>query len=148
MRKRLRSSIKWSCTALTVLLLVVWIGSAWWGCGGKLLPTGELFIGGGALNFGWNRPWSIIPNQLEWWGFFPTAYDFVWSFDVFRGTTFGGATNTFVTVPLWSLLLPFAALNGWLWYRDRPRKPGHCVICNYNLRANTTGVCPECGNRT
>lgn len=22
---------------------------------------------------------------------------------------------------------------------------GHCPICNYNLRGNTTGVCPECG---
>ena len=25
--------------------------------------------------------------------------------------------------------------------------PGHCARCDYNLMGNTSGVCPECGER-
>ncbi len=28
--------------------------------------------------------------------------------------------------------------------KDRP-KPGHCAHCDYDLKGNETGVCPECG---
>jgi len=42
MRKRLRSAIKWGGTVLTVLLLVVWVGSAWWAAGLRLKPISPL----------------------------------------------------------------------------------------------------------
>jgi len=32
-------------------------------------------------------------------------------------------------------------------YRRRRRR-GHCTACGYNLKGNTSGVCPECGART
>ena len=34
-----------------------------------------------------------------------------------------------------------------LWYVDRRFPPGHCQACGYNLTGNTSGVCPECGER-
>jgi len=31
--------------------------------------------------------------------------------------------------------------------RYRRRKKGLCIHCGYNLRGNTSGVCPECGKK-
>jgi len=39
---------------------------------------------------------------------------------------------------------PVVAL-GRLRVRRHRLKPGHCPACAYNLRGNTSGVCPECG---
>lgn len=30
---------------------------------------------------------------------------------------------------------------------DQCRAEGHCVVCQYDLRGNVTGICPECGAR-
>ena len=47
-------------------------------------------------------------------------------------------------IPLWFLFLLFALAAKWL-SGDRSRPPsGHCG-CGYDLTANTTGRCPECG---
>ncbi len=32
--------------------------------------------------------------------------------------------------------------RGW---RDQRAQRGRCIFCNYDLRGNTTGICPECG---
>lgn len=29
--------------------------------------------------------------------------------------------------------------------RTYQKRTNHCLMCNYNLRGNTSGVCPECG---
>jgi hypothetical protein len=51
-----------------------------------------------------------------------------------------------VTIPLWLLFSAFAAPTAYLWWRDRRRIPaGHCQRCGYNLTANVSGRCPECG---
>lgn len=34
---------------------------------------------------------------------------------------------------------------GWWRQSDEPR-PGHCRRCDYNLKLNTSGICPECGH--
>ena len=49
-----------------------------------------------------------------------------------------------VTVPLWLPLVLIAIPTAFLWWRDRPPKPGHCP-CGYDLRGNVSGKCPECG---
>ena len=51
----------------------------------------------------------------------------------------------------WVKFAPFAVLLAIgfavLWNRDRRWRlpPDHCSNCGYNLTANTTGRCPECG---
>ena len=51
-----------------------------------------------------------------------------------------------VSIPLWLPLLIFLIPTLWLWRLDRRHQPpGHCEKCGYNLTANTSGICPECG---
>ncbi|RJP41939.1 MAG: hypothetical protein C4547_01180 [Phycisphaerales bacterium] len=55
-----------------------------------------------------------------------------------------GNGDTLVTVPLWMPLVILAALA----IATRPavrQRPGYCRKCGYDLRGNTSGVCPECG---
>lgn len=52
-----------------------------------------------------------------------------------------------IHVPLWLPFLIFAIPASFLFWRDLRRRipPGHCQQCRYNLTANTSGICPECG---
>ena len=52
-----------------------------------------------------------------------------------------------VFVPAWMPVLVFVAhpiRMAWWFYRRRLK--GHCM-CGYDLRGNTSGVCPECGTQ-
>ena len=49
-----------------------------------------------------------------------------------------------VTLPMWLPLVLIAIPTAFLWWRDRPPKPGHCP-CGYDLTGNVSGTCPECG---
>jgi hypothetical protein len=60
-------------------------------------------------------------------------------------------SETRLSLPDWALILCFA-LPPAMWTRHeiqrRRRKPLHlCPVCSYNLTANTSGVCPECGTK-
>ena len=55
-----------------------------------------------------------------------------------------------IAAPIWSLMLAmfFAQLLLWLgsWMlKHRRRVHGLCASCGYNLTANVSGTCPECG---
>jgi hypothetical protein len=50
-------------------------------------------------------------------------------------------------VPLWIPLLPAAVLTMFVWHRGKPAPPNGCSACRYDLTGNTSGVCPECGER-
>jgi hypothetical protein len=57
-----------------------------------------------------------------------------------------------ISVPIRSLIPAFAGLPGlcvllvsFRWWRRHHMSPGHCHSCGYDLTANTSGVCPECG---
>ena len=51
-----------------------------------------------------------------------------------------------VLMPFWLPALVIGLPTAWLIYRDsrRPR-PGCCRHCGYDLTANLSGICPECG---
>ena len=63
-----------------------------------------------------------------------------------RHKTFDARTRPF---PIWIALILLAPFGGhWLLLRRRMRRwrwKTHCRVCDYNLTANTTGICPECG---
>jgi len=53
--------------------------------------------------------------------------------------------------PVWSLLvlasIPLALLLAMALAQRRRKQRGLCAICAYDLRGNTSGVCPECGTQ-
>jgi len=145
MRKRLRSTCKWGGTAATVLLLVVWVGSRWWRAGFGLRPTVHLGVLGGRVVIAWNESWSIVPVDGYWWPPERHAVPFSWWFDGFRATGPGGVAYTFISIPIWVLVVLVATPTLWLWRCDRRRRPGLCIKCGYDLRGADHKVCPECG---
>jgi hypothetical protein len=51
-------------------------------------------------------------------------------------------------LPLWSPFFLAAIATGLIFWCDRRRLPSHCCQgCGYNLTGNTSGVCPECGQK-
>lgn len=49
-------------------------------------------------------------------------------------------------VPLWIPIAILGLMTVWLFRRDPKPTPGQCQQCGYNLNANESGRCPECGN--
>jgi hypothetical protein len=47
----------------------------------------------------------------------------------------------------WMPFLLTLILIPYLWWRDRPWPRNSCQHCGYNLTGNTSGACPECGER-
>ncbi|MCC6908083.1 MAG: hypothetical protein IT430_09100 [Phycisphaerales bacterium] len=138
MRKRLRSTIKWGGAVLTVLLLVVWVGSAWWQAGVRSHGF-YLEVYGGGLSIGVDR-WR--DDEFEFW-LKDHTFDVWWWFDVtVRPDPFAEVIGY---IPIWFLLLATGLASGWLWHRDRRRALCLCIKCGYDLRGNASGVCPECG---
>lgn len=61
-----------------------------------------------------------------------------------RTSRSGGCIGISGIVPLWLVLPPLAIPVIWLWRKD-PTLRGHCPICSYNLTANVSARCSECG---
>ncbi|MCL4196578.1 MAG: hypothetical protein KJZ69_03720 [Phycisphaerales bacterium] len=142
----MRSTIKWGGTVLTVLLLLAWVGSRWRKFGGYMLPTAAATVDGGQLCIGWLEPWSPIPDSDGCiWVWSHSYQEFAWWFDFDGGPIQTGHTALYVYVPVWTLVLLAGLPTASVWYRDRRRAPGLCIKCGYDLRGNTSGVCPECG---
>jgi hypothetical protein len=58
---------------------------------------------------------------------------------------FGTLRVLYLELPLWMPFLLFATLAAIWLVRDRRIPLGHCEQCGYNLTANVSGICPECG---
>ena len=52
-----------------------------------------------------------------------------------------------ISLPHWLLLATTVMPTAVLFWRDRRRRipPGYCQKCEYDLRSNVSGKCPECG---
>jgi hypothetical protein len=83
-----------------------------------------------------------IPGEWEWIGF---------EFHYWPSHDIGRATMTWVSVPYYAMVgafafLPLLATASWR-QRSQRRVLGHCLTCGYDLTANVSGTCPECGTR-
>lgn len=60
----------------------------------------------------------------------------------------GDLPSVWFFCPLWIPFVLMAIPTGYLFWRDR-RRPSHCCqSCGYDLTANVSGTCPECGEQT
>jgi len=77
----------------------------------------------------------------------PRPFGFKW-----RSGVFGVSPCTDISAPYWFAIILSGTLPV-LWTvstrrseaRRRRAEAGLCVVCDYSLVANTSGVCPECG---
>ena len=136
--------MKWGGAILTVLLVVVWIGSGWldviWDPGGG----GEIGVEAGQL---WIAP-PYLSGVLDHSGIFtvfarvgPLNWWFTWE---------NWGDGPAIAIPLWfpallSLLATAAAWRADAKYLRRVRE-GACPACGYDRAGLAAGaVCPECG---
>jgi len=96
---------------------------------------------------GWGPRWSVYGNPF--YPQFPTGVVNRFGFHLSTATRRGSWAGHAV-VPTWFALACAAALPAgrllarWRRAARRP-KPGCCPACGYDLTANVSGVCPECG---
>lgn len=140
----MRKTVKWGGAVVTVLLLVVWIGSCWWWLGWDyqrqivaLVISGRLDLCKPPAGFAaWNYDdFSINSNQSS----------MEWSFD---WGTLNGVPS--LTIPLWFPLLFSLVVTTLAWRADamhrRHARVGLCPSCGYDRSGlAASAVCPECG---
>jgi hypothetical protein len=144
---RIRKAIKWGGAVVTVLLVVVWIGSGWCSVGMQVGDGRGVFVGDGQLEMcvfgspdpdgdhasstlvpGWHA--GCRPFRLHWW------------FDHWQ---FGNLHH--LILPLWvpAMITLLAAV---ITFRlDHGGQPNACPKCNYDRAGLAAGAkCPECGS--
>ncbi len=128
---RIRKTIKWGGAVVTVLLVVVWIGSGWLMCGwaGKS-QAGEhlqvLVIWGRIEISHWPSPsvpkWSRAVLESH-----PKLGFFQWSF---------GYSTMDIDIPLWAVAAPVLLPTALTWRLDtlarRRARVGFCPKCGYD----------------
>src|SRR5262245_9465167 len=156
---RMWQSMKWTGAVVTVLLLVVWVGSAWYGCrysgqssSGALT---QAIIGRGEFTVVWKSPWQLERIIACRWWFDRLPADslpspgFDWWFRVLDG---GPANRNYkaVRAPLWFPLLLTGVPTVLMFRRDRRRRRAEmrnlCPHCGYSRTGLPADhACPECG---
>lgn len=152
--------VAWIGVGLSIGLLVLWGLSVPFRIGyvskgdSVCFGVGLGFVGAGReLGYTANTPgkWYFSPIPRSWvhtWGWsyilgFRRPYFERWDYTpnhAYRGVQCG--------IPIWMLLAPTVVLSVLCFRRAAIRarqSTGNCPDCNYDLRGNVSGVCPECG---
>jgi len=147
-RTQIQALVKWAgagmcisivvCALISTRRFICWTGS-----------HHQVYLQCGAMGFGWRAdgscPGMEQPSFARGWVVCeygaapPKLGQLIWWFQRNSGAWEGGA------IPLW---LPFLLTGGptvYCWWRGRSPLPGYCARCRYNLTANVSGLCPECG---
>ncbi len=137
----IRKTIKWGGAVVTVLLVVVWIGSGWWspqckaasGYGGKV-TKGMLGIAKGEpIATGWFR---IVPTTVK-------RYRFHWWIDYVPASEVPNSPGSIVYIPLWLLVAPLSAMTVIAWRADSRASVAECErpqIAKYSRERPGTNV--------
>ena len=141
---KIRKAVKWAGAAVTVLLVVAWVGSNWQYVGYvrgprkiAIFPGRVLLLDTRMLDEPEPNGWHVEP-QSRW-------YPWGWWFEKKQDRI-----ATSVYVPIWALAaaafgVTIAARHLDILARRRDRL-GRCPKCNYDLTGLAAGaVCPECG---
>ena len=145
---KIRKTVKWGGAVVTVLLVVVWIGSWWFDAewGGEAGPwvrvvRGGLMVGLDETNppyhTGWRTGSARFVHGDTWW--FHTVQ---------QGSDYS------LHMPLWLFAGAAGVITVVAWRLDtlarRRARLNLCPKCGYDwagLRGGAGAVCPECGSR-
>ena len=141
---RIRKTVKWGGAVVSVLLVVVWIGSGWYNATWVSPHDLQAYVSRGQLVLIIGR----VTNDRFTQNIFELRSD--------PGALYWGGrwrkfpTYTLVYLPVWPLAVAaaVAALAAWrldriAWLKSRPHL---CPKCTYDRTGLAAGsVCPECG---
>ncbi len=155
-RPKLRTLCRWMLTILTVVLVVVWIGSGWFSVHylryASLLDTKLMLVSNldrGLIHvdftFDLSRILSIDYIGDGWKLLRRDAFDI----ELWKWVGVINKPLNAVSLPLWLPALLLAIANALMWRTHiiaRRRKPGMCKKCGYDI-SGLVGkeACPECG---
>jgi hypothetical protein len=135
--------MKWASAAVCMVLVGVWVASAWWWIRWERSDGGWIGVLGGSLlvtSDGPERVGLVAPglHALRWHGSFHWLPMHILS------------RTPFVLVPLWPIALIFVVPTLIAWRLDtlarRRARIGNCTTCNYDRRGLPgASPCPECG---
>lgn len=163
-------SCKWGGAVVAVLLLVVWIGSAWWYAGVESLWNRngiDADAHHGTVSAGWMRPVDASGGPFIEWEFHRSLHESdplwfklrgEWYFS-HDGPPLDRVKATYVMFPIWFPLVIVLAGTSLVWRADlratRRARVGLCAACGYDLvgvvgvvgvvGTAAGAVCPECG---
>lgn len=169
-RPRLRRFLKWAGLAGSAVFLIAWGVSVFFACAyvWHRAPSAEELrdpdFSGGYEASAWLSNGCF---RFERFASYKTRIEPYWLFKRDRGATMiwvprssplvaqqsrgpnpiRKAVGSQTFFPLWIPFVLIAVPTAFLWYGDRYIPPGHCQKCGYDLTGNTSGVCPECGER-
>jgi len=149
---RARRILKWTGVGLLIALGAIWIASAWCGIS-VVLPGNRAYVYAtvgrvGVFTSNYDLSIDNIRTSVRNHGLGKLNFEMpFWGFTERSGMKCEG-----LNMPAWLPLLLTAIPTAWLWHRDRrliSSSPGHllCLRCGYDLTGNTSGVCPECGDK-
>ena len=142
-----RRILKWTGVGLFLFIILTWVVCSWWEFAFPLHDKVAVYLQKGGVyvmvaEFNYVKTYNVKIYARRHNGSrsnFPSLH-------VSQYLPVG--IGTWHIIPFWLLLLLDAIPTAWLWHRDRRRiRPGHCPGCGYDLTGNTSGVCPECGDK-
>lgn len=132
--------MKWGSTALTVLILAVWVASARWGIGYVAKSINFEVIGGSVDVIVWGQSDRGYVKGLHTW----RTPRFEWWY--WEWLTLPPSKLWEVVFPIWIFAIPPFLTASVAWRLDRRKPPGTCTNCGYDRTGLTAdAVCPECG---
>jgi hypothetical protein len=143
----MRSTIKWGGAVVTVLLLIVWVGSKWYNYQISIYPLAHAEVFRGRFNFSYETPWSRLPDKIDGdaWKYPRQPLD--WWFETRRLTFANGTVRKTLLVPVWFVALIAVMPTLFVWLPDRKPLPGVCLACGYSRTGLPADrACPECGS--
>jgi hypothetical protein len=142
-RPRIRKFFKWGGLVVSVLLLTVWVGSAYVTCLWVSGSRHEIAVDKGLIFYQWCQP-TIRPEApaLRWW----TSSQSEISFALEQGAFSDG---WFVIIPVWFFVALSLVTTAAAWRMDiiarRKSRLGMCPACGYDRTGLAPAApCPEC----
>ncbi|MFO0857478.1 MAG: hypothetical protein U0640_09015 [Phycisphaerales bacterium] len=140
---RIRKFFKWGGVVVSVVLLTVWVGNAYWWAVTALTPGWSLSVSNGRMMFQvFHQREPAFDRELNWMEVSPRGFD--WSVQCGRSIF-----AWYAYIPLWPFVLVCVGTTAAAWRMDtlaqRRKRLGVCPACGYDragLAANAP--CPEC----